>query len=416
VNRFIIKALGCKVSQYDAQRLADSLLEVGFESTEDEPDLFILNSCSVTGRASQKTRQALHAARRKWPRAKIILAGCEAKLREVVNEIGTDVDAMLKPACESAELKNILRLLGFNFVDAFERRDSVSSDHRPNRTRAFLKIQDGCDHFCSYCIVPHLRGRERSKSFVDALAEARKIVSAGHIEIVVTGIHLGRFAGGVVNFLRELEKIDSLRRIRLSSMEPLEVDDNLLEWMANSPKACNHLHVRLQAGSDLILKAMNRPYDTSHFSRIVDRARKILPDLGLTTDIIVGFPGETDEVFTRSLDYIRSAQFSKIHIFSFSPRKGTPAANFPGQIPNAVKHERSKAVQSIWNASAREFHSRFVGRHFEVLWETSADGYWRGLSREYVACKIHDDGANRKNTFGSFKVVSFDSEEVLVEE
>ena len=222
-----------------------------------------------------------------------------------------------------------------------------------SRTRAFLKIQDGCNQFCSYCIVAHLRGEEWSAPIADAVAEAKKLVKEGHKEIILTGIHIGHFKPGLVELLTELEKIDGLERLRISSIESVEVRDELIDWVANSPKACNHFHLPLQSGCDAILKEMRRPYNTDEFRTIVQKIRSKLPDVAISTDLIVGFPGETEQNFAETLEFLKEMEFSRIHIFRYSKRDGTPAASMPNQLSNKVKHERSNMVEEVWKNSAR---------------------------------------------------------------
>ncbi|HOT27090.1 MAG TPA: MiaB/RimO family radical SAM methylthiotransferase [Candidatus Ozemobacteraceae bacterium] len=393
---FLLKSLGCKVSQYDGIRIAEYLSGCGLrQAGEGEtPDLYILNGCAVTGRASQKVRQALRAIRRRWPSVKLVLAGCEARLAEKRapeegDEPAVEIDGALPYATPPAvrELLEHLDLLRPDIPDAGDEAHVPEELIGSERTRAFLKIQDGCSQFCAYCIVPHLRGPETSRGRAELVDEARRIVATGRREIVVTGIHVGRYAHGLVALLRELSAIAGLDRIRLSSIEPVEVESDLVEWLATDPKACAHLHLPLQSGCDETLRAMRRPYDTATFAALVGRLRARMPDIGISTDLIVGFPGETDERFAATLAFVERQSFSRIHIFRYSTRDGTPAATMPGQVPNAVKQTRAKAVERLWKSSAASFHGRFVGRSVDVLWETRENGFWHGLSREYVPCR-----------------------------
>ncbi len=376
--------MGCKVSQYDGERLAELLRQLGLIQTENNPELFILNGCSVTGRASQKVRQLLRATRKRWPAVKIVLAGCEARLIAKRNEEAVDADWLL-PENTPAAVTKMLAALSLDIRPDFagERAMPVSS-----RTRAFLKIQDGCSQFCSYCIVAHLRGPEWSRPIDDAILEAGRLVAEGHQELVLTGIHIGHFRPALVDLLQRLEQIDGLKRIRISSIEPIEVDASLLAWVASSAKACRHFHLPLQSGCDKILKAMRRPYTTCEFRNVVAEIRSRMPLAAITTDLIVGFPGETREDFAQPLQFLKEMNFSRIHIFKFSPRDGTPAATMPDQIDNSCKAMRSDLVEKIWKESASSFHERFVGQTLEVLWETLENGYLHGFSREYVPCLL----------------------------
>ena len=385
---FQIRSLGCKVNQYDGDRIAEILGHLGFTRVLDGvPDIFILNGCSVTGRASQKARQALRAARKNWPKSRIVLSGCETALLERTGEAPPEIDGLLplRPTREIVE--SLLVQIG---LLSGERHDQIAGDVQTGslRTRAFLKIQDGCNQFCSYCIVPHLRGRERSVSFDEVIEEGRKLASKGFREIVLTGIHLGRYEFGLVPLLRELERLPDLKRIRLSSIEPIEISDDLIGWLEASPAACPHLHLPVQAGTDEVLRAMNRPYTISQFEEIVAKVRRGLPMLGLSTDLIVGFPGETEELFSKGLEFVKRMSFSRMHIFRYSARPGTPAASMDGGVSNQDKHDRSKAVERVWKASAAAFHASFAGRNVEVLWETCVSGVWQGFSREYIPCRL----------------------------
>lgn len=387
MTTYLVQSLGCKVSQYDGQRLEEHLRTLGFVpvSGDQEPDLFILNSCSVTSRAAQKVRQVLGAVRRRWPRTKLVLAGCEAKNRELTAHMTPEADAVLLPNPTMSTVESLVVALGFTIRGRTGESDEPTL-FRKVRTRAFLKIQDGCRQFCSYCIVPHLRGDEWSKPMTDVLKEAGQLVRAGFRELVITGIHLGRYAHGLVSVLREIEKIDGLERIRLSSIEPVEVGDDLIDWLATSPKACAHLHLPLQAGNDAVLKAMNRPYTTADFQAIVDRVRRRIPDIGITTDFIVGFPGETEAQFEEGLRFVEQINCSRMHIFRYSPREGTPAATMARQIDGRTKRLRAERAEQVWHRSALTFHRRFIGRALEVLWETCTAGIWHGMSREYIPC------------------------------
>jgi len=397
---FLLKSLGCKVSQYDGARIAEYLTGCGLRQAGDDeaPDLYILNGCAVTGRASQKVRQALRAVRRRWPAVKLVLAGCEARLAEKRSpedgdEPAVELDGALPYATALAvrELLEHLDLLRPDISDAGNEAHVPEELIGGERTRAFLKIQDGCTQFCAYCIVPHLRGPETSRGRSELVDEARRIVATGRREIVVTGIHVGRYAYGLVGLLRDLSAIDGLDRIRLSSIEPVEVENDLIEWLATDPKACMHLHLPLQSGCDETLRAMRRPYDAATFAALVGRLRVRMPDIGISTDLIVGFPGESDDLFAATLAFVERQAFSRIHIFRYSPRDGTPAATMPGQLSNAIKQARAKAVEKAWKASAASFHRRFVGRSLDVLWETQENGLWHGLSREYIPCRTVSD-------------------------
>lgn len=390
---FTIRSLGCKVSQYDGDILDGRLRDSGLSRAIDGeiPDLLILNGCAVTARASQKAAQILRAARRNWPKTRLILFGCEARYREMQHIVNSDVDEVWNGIPDNETIEKTIACISGK---------ELSLDEKPERkfrTRAFLKIQDGCNHFCTYCIIPFLRGREHSKELEKATNEAENLAKEGYKEITLTGIHLGRYEYGLHNLLGCLEQIEGIRRIRISSIEPCEVGDELISWLQNSKKACPYLHLPLQSGCDKILKLMNRPYSTKDFARISAKIRKCIPNIAIGTDVMVGFPGETDEDFRESAEFIKQMEFSRIHIFRYSSREGTAAATFPGKISGSVKRERAIILEEIRRESAARYNNRFLNRTTEVLWETCDNGVWKGLSREYVTCLIKDRGLERMN-------------------
>lgn len=395
MTTFHIRSLGCKVSQYDGEKLAEKLCLLGLKSVGEHPDIFILNGCSVTSRASQKARQIMRSVKRANPKVKIVLAGCEARLSERNNAIVENIDWVMTHNDD----ESIKRMISALSLDVPEVNFKITYNKAiTEKTRAYLKIQDGCTQFCTYCIVSRLRGPEWSRPIADAVNEAKLLADEGHKEIVLTGIHIGHFKPSLIPLLTELDKISKIERIRLSSIEPTEVDDALIDWAASSPKACHHFHLPLQSGCDKILKAMNRPYYTKDFRNVVKKIRAKIPNVAITTDLIVGFPGETEQDFADTINFLKEINFSRIHIFKFSPREGTPAATMPNQVENGEKTKRSDLVQAIWHESAKNFHSKFLDQKLEVLWETSEDGYFSGFSKEYVPCKLPDNGQNFENT------------------
>ncbi len=411
MTTFLLKSLGCKVSQYDGERIAEKLRQHGLQAVDDAPDVFILNGCSVTGRASQKVRQLLRSARRNWPAVRLVLAGCEARLIEQRHEELPDIDWLLKDG-EPQSIEAMLAALGLDVTadSAIQATGPVSA-----KTRAFLKIQDGCNQFCAYCIVAHLRGEEWSRPIEDAVAEAEALVTEGHRELVLTGIHLGHYRPSLLQLLQKLDLIANLERIRLSSIEPIEVTDELIEWMAASPKACRHFHLPLQSGCDKVLRDMRRPYTTADFRTVVERIRRRMPLAAITTDLIVGFPGESETDFAATLAFLKEIRFSRLHIFRFSPRDGTPAATMPGQIDNAGKMARAHQVEKIWQACAADFHGRFVGEEVEVLWESSENGHLYGFSREYVPCLLRNGNCQLINQISHGKGVALQDDRLVVE-
>jgi threonylcarbamoyladenosine tRNA methylthiotransferase MtaB len=402
---FFIKALGCKISQYDAERLSEKLKSIGLEIDTKQPSVYILHGCSVTGRASQKARQILRSVRRRLPDCKIVLSGCEARFRVLKKRSTEDNEYdWLLPDTEQIEaLIEMIQVLfpGFN---AEPEKIPAQKIHSAN-TRAYLKVQDGCTQFCSYCIIAHLRGKEWSRPIEDAAIEAQELVAQGHREIVLTGIHLGHFKPALTKLLKRLERINGLERIRLGSIESVEVDDELINWAGNSSKFCHHFHLPLQSGCNKILKAMNRPYTVEDFRKVVENIRKLMPLAAITTDLIVGFPGESDEDFNQTVEFLKQIEFARIHIFRYSPRDGTPAAVMPGQLPNRVKIERSHMAEEIWHNSAAKYRNKFIGKTVEALWEKSDDEFIHGTTAEYLTCFASINSGFLLNSSARVKVI-----------
>ena len=412
MTTFNIRSLGCKVSQYDGERIVEKLKEYGLEVDEKCPDLFILNGCSVTGRASQKARQIIRAVRRQKADCKIVLAGCEARLVKKQNQTIPEVDWLL-PYNDIDSIKEMMSALSLDIISDNAKETKPIS--HTEMTRAYLKVQDGCSQFCSYCIVAHLRGKEWSRPIDDAIREAKELIAEGHKEIVLTGIHVGHYKPSLVPLLEELEKIEGLERIRLSSIESVEVKDELIDWVAKSPKACHHFHLPLQSGCDKILKAMHRPYLRKDFKAVVDHIREKMPEAAITTDLIVGFPGETEEDFKDTLNFLDEIKFSRFHIFRYSKRDGTPAAVMPNQISNEEKIARSDRVEKVWHKYANDFARHFEGHKIEVLWETIEDGWLKGYSKEYVPCKMRSDDESLKNKLMQVTGIKAEDNELVVE-
>ena len=352
--------LGCKVNQYETQ--ANQLLQGGFSAcqTDEDADIILLNSCTVTSTSDHKVKQTLHKARREHPHAVIVLTGCMPQAFPELAEDLTDADIVLGNSNRSSLLPHILQYLSTRqrIIDIVphqtkEKFESMSVENFYERTRAFIKIQDGCNRFCSYCIIPYARGRVRSRKIDSIIKEIEQIAQKGIKEVVITGIHLASYGKdfeeniGLIDLLEEINKIDGIVRIRLGSLEPKIITEEFMQRLSKLEKICHHFHLSLQSGCDNTLKRMNRKYTTSEFEEIVQRLRKYYNDVILTTDIIVGFPGETEEDFETTYNYLKKINFYKMHVFPYSPRKGTVAAKMPDQIQGDIKEKRSKKVRFI---------------------------------------------------------------------
>lgn len=407
--------LGCKVNQIETQSMSELFRRAGYEIKEfgEDADIYVINTCSVTAVGEKKSRQQIRRAHRMNPEAVIAVTGCYAQLAPediaaiegVGLVVGTkdrqNIVTMAEEAAASyaRERKATSKVGNIRETHEFEELivdDDVKGDIAPHqRTRAFIKIQEGCENFCTYCIIPYTRGPLRSRHLDSIRSEAKRLAEEGYREIVLTGIHLGAYgrdfkdgttlADAVEMILQE----KSFARVRLSSLESVEVDERLLTMMKNEPRFAPHLHLPLQAGSDEILRRMNRHYNTAEFIDLTERLRKEVPSLALTTDIIVGFPGETEELFAETLKNAELIGFSKIHVFPYSVRPGTPAATMPNQVPEPVKKERVHRLEAVGERTAAKFRQSSVGCVKEVLIETidaeknTADGLTDTYIRVY---------------------------------
>lgn len=394
MKKFIIKTLGCKVNQYDSLTLRQKLIEKGFEHSQEnsgDVDLAIVNSCAVTKNAVRKGRRMLALVRKENPNAKLVLLGCWPKIypEEMTS---TNADLIWEVGNLAGLVQEIGKMLGDNKKNGrIEKKDNTGI-HPPGqgeRSRYFMKIQDGCEQFCSYCIIPYSRGALSSRPKEEILEEIEAVIQAGYDEIILCGIHLGLYGKeknattcDLKSLLKEVLKIENLGRIRLSSIEVNDVDDELLELMAENEKLCRHLHFPLQAGTDKILKAMNRPYTTEYFRERVAKARELMPNLALTTDVIVGFPGETDADFEETMSFCKEMKFSRMHVFPFSAHEKTPAAAMDGQISKEIKKKRAKQLREIGEMLEKAYNESFVGEKLKVIIERIGEDIW-GKSEFY---------------------------------
>ncbi len=393
-----VVTLGCRLNQADSALLCDRLRRCGFqivdEDYEESPNLVIVNSCTVTATAARKTRQLLTSIRHKHPYAYIILTGCAAEVDEELKE-DSDFDILLT----KAEKKNLEAILERRFnIQHHDYKPSETADETifkedavayfPFKSRANLKIQEGCNNFCTYCIVPYARGSERSRDAEEIMADFKQLLEAGFHEIVITGVNVCNYKCGGLDLVGLLEKLIAVEgdfRIRLGSTEPGEILPRLIDLMASTPKICDFLHLPLQAGTDEILRAMGRKYTLAEYRSAVDYARSKMPHIHIGSDLIVGFPGETAELFEQSCDFVKSMRFANLHVFPFSPRKGTKAEKLPGRIPVDEMVRRVEATKPIKAACAAEFAKSLIGAELSVLFErTLANNGYEGWSSNYV--------------------------------
>ncbi len=396
--------LGCKVNQYDTQGIREQILGCGLnELTTSAPaDIYVINTCTVTHRSDTESLYLIRKAQRENPKAKVIVAGCLTKL---------DSDKIRKtsPSClivkDKENIAPFLKKLKISLhlppTTNHLQPKTQSITHFHGHTRAFLKIQDGCDNFCSYCKVPLVRGRPTSRKIEEIIPEAQNLAKNGFQEIVLCGICLGSFGKGLypavnlTDLIRRLEKIEGILRIRLSSIEANDVDDRLIKYMALSRKLCRHLHIPLQSGDDQILKKMNRRYTAREYLNLIKKIKKSIPDIAITTDVLVGFPGEEEENFCNTLSLIKKIQPEKTHIFPYSIRPGTLAAKFSSRRLSAVDlKKRIAAVKSLSDDCAFAYKMKFLGKTMEVLFEARAkgkNGYWQGFTGNYLKVMLRSD-------------------------
>ena len=408
--------LGCKVNQYETERLAESFEALGFTLTDfrQPADVYVINTCSVTADADRKSRQVARRAARQKDGAKVVLTGCFAQMALDTGE-AVDGAALLVPNAE--KMRTAAHTLAA-FPDLIQYSSSPASvpqgarlavfpeaapgglispeslAARPaHRTRATLKIQDGCTYFCGFCSIPYTRSVMASRPFADVLAEANQMASAGAKEIVVTGVCVGAYgpdtgSGGAVltDVLVRVADIPGVERVRLSSVQPVEIPDDLIAAMAVHPSIAPHLHLSLQSGDDTILKAMNRPYDTAFFAEIAGKLRAVMPRIGLTTDLIVGYPGETRELFENTLAFAERMQFARTHVFRYSPRQRTSAEKLKDDVPYEEKERRHRELTAVCVASQEAFAAGDVGKTVDVLVEAKGaqDGWLSGYTGNYV--------------------------------
>lgn len=387
---FKIYTLGCKVNQYDSGCLEQLLLQAGFSSVESRADLAIINTCAVTKTAILKDKRMVNLARKENPGAKIVVMGCWPKAYEIDEAV--ELVGKGKKVEETAKL--IIKMCQPEKKgSSFNHAGSLVLSHQ-ERSRYFIKIQDGCNQFCSYCIIPYTRGRLQSRPQSQIISEVKAAIAAGYQELVLSGIHLGLYGqekpGSKINLtglLKKLVKVKGLGRLRLSSIEITEVTDELIAFMALEPKMCQHLHISLQSGSDKILKAMNRPYSTSYFSKRVKRLRQAMPDIAISTDIIVGFPGETEADFIDTYYFSQEINFSKIHVFSFSAHEKTPAAKMDGKVNGQDIKDRSRRLRELSSGLESDYKKKILhglkGEEIEVIVEGEYKGKLKGKTEFY---------------------------------
>lgn len=397
--KFNIVTFGCKVNQYESNMMKERMLSSNFFYVENisEANIIVVNTCSVTNVADKKCLKMIRRIKREYPNSILVVAGCSSQNKQEIYE-NLDIDILIGNKDKSKidillkeYIKTHKRYVKFYNDRKLDFEDMLISDY--NHIRAFIKIEDGCDNFCSYCIIPYVRGSVRSKNFETVIKEAKLLTQKGHKEIVLTGIHTGHYMDkdyDLTDLINELSKIEDLLRIRISSIEITELNDKFLNMLSTNKKVCDHLHIPLQAGSDEILKKMNRKYDLKYYEEKIKKIRMIRPDISITTDIIVGFPYETDKLFNETLEFSRKMNFSKIHVFPYSIRLGTSAANMPNQVDESIKKERVKKLMDLSETMEKEYYNKFVGKELDILVEECDNNVSIGHSSNYLMIRLNE--------------------------
>lgn len=425
--------LGCKVNQADTASMENLFLRSGHQlvSFDVEADVYIINTCVVTNTGQRKSRQTIHRAIRKNPNALIVVTGCypQTAAEEVKAIAGVDMIIGNQDRAQIVQLvEERLAHRQTDTLDAVHKLtastafEEMAAGDITDKTRAFLKIQEGCNQFCTYCIIPYARGPLRSRSLESIRTETQRLISAGFNEIVLIGIHLGCYGKEnpdgptLYDAVKTVLDVPGVLRLRLGSLESVEVEPRLLTLMQEDARFCRHLHLPLQSGCDKTLQAMHRPYTTAKFKTLLADIKNRVPDIAITTDVIVGFPGETEADFETTCKFAESCGFSKMHIFPFSARKGTPAEKFAGAVTEAVKKERADILGRIDETMHKTFLQAMVGQNAEVLFEQPAgEDYFEGLTGNYQRVFVKSGGRNLGGEILPVKITAFDGEKLLGE-
>ena len=396
--------LGCKVNQYETNAMEQQFIQNGYKIVEntEKADIYVINTCTVTNMADRKSRQMLRRVKEINQSAVIVVCGCYAQVAKKELEQIPEVDIILG-INEKNKIVQIVEEYLANKDNIIEVAD-VSKQKEfldfgdvtyTEKNRAVIKVQDGCNMFCSYCLIPYARGRIRSRKIENVVSEIEKIAKQGIKEVVITGIHVASYGKDfdnenirLINLLEEINKIEGIERIRLSSLEPTIVDEKFAQRLAKLEKICDHFHLSLQSGCDATLKRMNRKYTTARYKEATEILRKYYPNANFTTDVIVGFPGETNEEFNQTYKFLKEIGFYKMHIFKYSPRKGTVAEKLPNQVDGNIKEERSRKLIELSNNMQNQTNNQYIGKTVKVLFEEYENGYYKGHTTNYMVVKV----------------------------
>ena len=399
--------LGCKVNQYETEAMLEMFEKDGYEQvgSEDYADVYVINTCTVTHMSDRKSRQYIRRMKKKNPDAIIAVVGCYSQVSpeeilsidEVNLVMGTnDRKKIVEEVKKIDASRKVSTVDDIMKVKAFE---EIEINKTNGKTRAFMKIQDGCDRYCSYCIIPYARGRVRSRDLESIVKEVENLASNGYKEVVLTGIHVASYGKDIkdsdiklLDVIKQINDIEGIERIRLSSVEPILFTDEFVEAVSTMDKVCPHYHLSLQSGCDETLKRMKRRYTTEEYKAIVDRLRAAIPNVSITTDVIVGFPGETNEEFDKTYEFLKDIELTHMHVFKYSPRKGTPAATMENQVDPSTKHDRSEKLLQLNEENFNKFGQKMLDKEFNVLFEQKVgDNKYEGLTENYVKVIVESD-------------------------
>ena len=417
--KFAIHTFGCKVNIYESEFVINQMQNNGYNLVDfnEEADIYIINTCTVTNEADKKDRKLIRSTRNNHKNKILIVMGCYSQLNK--DDIDADIIIGNKYKSKIVELIKKYQETKEKIILVEDIKETNFEDMYINRfiehTRAFVKIQDGCNAFCSYCTIPYARGGLRSKNFNTVIEEVNNLVNNGYKEIVLTGIHTGRYGleqnTNLENLLKELVKIKDIFRIRLSSIEINEITNGIIELIKNNKVMAKHLHIPLQSGSNTILKSMNRMYDLDYFIKRIDYIRKEIPDISITTDLIVGFPGETEELFQETINTLNKIKFTKIHTFPYSKRNGTKAATMPNHLDGTIKKCRVREVLNLSNKYELEFYNKNINKEYDGIVETRKDNKKVVLTTNYIPVEIEDNLEN--NTIVNIKITKINDNKII---
>ena len=420
--------LGCKVNQYETNGMIQAFMENGYEIVDfsEKADIYIINTCTVTSISDKKSRQMIRRTKQLNPDAIVVAVGCYAQVAKDKLEEIKDIDLILGISEKTEIVKYVEeeiqnRKPQEHISDVMHQKEFVDfgSVNYTDKNRVAIKVQDGCNQFCTYCIIPYARGRIRSRKIENVKKEVEDLAKKGIKEIVITGIHVASYGKdlkedvGLIDLLEEINKVDGIERIRLSSLEPTLITEEFVKRLSKLNKICDHFHLSLQSGCDETLKRMNRHYTTADFKKATELLRKTYPNVALTTDVIVGFPGETDKEFNTTYEFLKDINFYKMHIFKFSQRRGTKAEKMPNQVDGKVKEERSKKLIELSDKNEIEQNKKYLNKTLKVLIEELEKGYYKGHTTNYIMVKIKENKENLQNKIVNAKIIDNDGIELI---